>query len=78
MQAIFDVINAVCAKIQVVSDLFWDFPTNFEWYANIPVIGNFSLAVILLLGSGLFFSCKLGFVQVRFFKRGLKILTRPS
>ena len=57
MQAIFDMINAVCGKIQVVSDLFWDFPTNFDWYANIPVIGNFSLAIILLIGSGIYFSC---------------------
>ena len=78
MQAMFDVINAICSKIAVVSDLFWSFPTNFEWYANIPVLGNFSLAIILLLGSGLFFTIKSRFVQVRFFKRGLKILTRKK
>ena len=24
MQALFDAVNAVCDKIQVVSDLFWD------------------------------------------------------
>ena len=29
MQALFDAINGVCGKIQVISDLFWDFPTNF-------------------------------------------------
>ena len=50
MQALFDVINAVCEKIQVISDLFWDFPTNLDWYANIPILGNFSLAIILLIG----------------------------
>ena len=52
MQALFDVINAVCEKIQVISDLFWDFPTNLDWYANIPILGNFSLAIILLIVSG--------------------------
>ena len=56
MQALFDAVNAVCDKIQVVSDLFWDFPTNFDWYANIPILGNFSLAIILLIGSGIFFT----------------------
>ena len=57
MQALFDAINAVCEKIQIISDLFWDFPTNFDWYANIPILGNFSLAIILLIGSGIYFSC---------------------
>lgn len=74
MQALFDAINAICGKIQVISDLFWDFPTNFEWYANIPVLGNFSLAIILLIGSGIFFTCQLRFIQVRKFKHGLSIL----
>ena len=44
MQALFDAVNAICGKIQVVSDLFWEFPTNFGWYAAIPILGNFSLA----------------------------------
>ncbi len=74
MQALFDAINAICGKIQIVSDLFWDFPTNFEWYANIPILGNFSLAIILLIGSGIFFTCQLRFIQVRKFKHGLNIL----
>lgn len=74
MQALFDAINAVCAKIQVISDLFWDFPTNFDWYANIPILGNFSLAIILLIGSGIYFSCNLRFIQVRKFGHGLRIL----
>ncbi len=74
MQALFDAINAVCGKIQVISDLFWSFPTNLEWYANIPVLGNFSLAIILLIGSGIYFTCSLKFIQIRKFKQGLHIL----
>jgi len=74
MQALFDAINAVCAKIQVVSDLFWNFPANFSWYSSIPILGNFSLAIILLLGSGIYFTCKLRFIQVRYFGHGIRVL----
>lgn len=74
MQELFDVINEICSRIQVVSDLFWNFPTNFEWYANIPILGNFSLAIILLIGSGIYFTCSLRFIQVRKFRYGLQVL----
>ncbi len=74
MQGIFEAINSIFSFIGPLSDFLWDFPTNFEWYAKIPVLGNFSLAIILLLGSGIFFSFKLGFMQVTYFKRGIKIM----
>ena len=74
MQALFDAINGVCGKIQVISDLFWDFPTNFDWYASIPILGNFSLAIILLIGSGIYFTIRLRFIQVRKFRHGLHVL----
>ena len=74
MQDLFDVINEICARIQVVSNWFWDFPTNLQWYANIPILGNFSLAIILLIGSGIYFTCSLRFIQVRKFKYGLDVL----
>ena len=74
MQSLFDAINGVCEKIQVISDLFWDFPTNLDWYASIPILGNFSLAIILLIGSGIYFTCSLKFIQVRKFKYGLQVL----
>ena len=57
-----------------MSNFLWDFPTNFEWYAKIPILGNFSLAIILLIGSGIYFTCSLRFVQVRKFKEGIRIL----
>ena len=75
MQEVFQSINGIFSFIGPLSDFLWDFPTNFEWYANIPVLGNFSFAIILLLGSGLLFSFRLGFVQVRGFKKGLGIMT---
>lgn len=78
MQSIFEAINGVFGFIGPLSDFLWDFPTNFEWYRNIPLLGNFSLAIILLLGSGIFFSFKLGFMQVTHFKKGVHILTEKK
>ena len=75
MEAVFEGINSVFGFIGPLSDFLWDFPTNFAWYANIPVLGSFSFAIILLLGSGIFFSFKLGFMQVTHFKKAIKILT---
>lgn len=75
MKAIFEAINNVFSFIGPLSDFLWDFPTNFDWYANIPILGNFSLAIIVLVGSGIFFSFRLGFIQVTHFKQGVKTLT---
>lgn len=74
METLLNIISAICGRIQVVSDLFWNFPTNFSWYSNIPILGNFSLAIILLIGSGIYFSIRLRFIQVRKFKRGIQVL----
>ena len=76
MQELFQMINQIFAFIGPLSDFLWDFPTNFVWYRSIPVLGNFSLAVILLLGSGVYFSFRLGFVQVTHFKKGVKLLAQ--
>lgn len=76
MQQIFEAINQVFTFIGPLSDFLWDFPTNFAWYQNIPILGNFSLAVILLLGSGIFFTFKLGFIQITQFKKGVKLIAQ--
>ena len=78
MKAIFEAINGIFSFIGPVSDFLWDFPTNFEWYAKIPLLGNLSLAIIVLVGSGLFFSFRLGFIQVTHFKKGVKTLTEKK
>ena len=75
MQGIFESINGIFSFIGPLSDFLWDFPTNFEWYASIPLLGNFSFAIILLLGSGIFFSFKLGFMQVTHFRKGIRVMT---
>lgn len=78
MKAIFEAINGIFSFIGPLSDFLWDFPTNFEWYANIPLLGDLSLAIIILVGSGLFFSFRLGFVQVTHFKKGIKTLVEKK
>ena len=67
MQNIFESINKIFSFIGPLSDFLWEFPTNLEWYASIPILGSISFAIILLLGSGIYFSFRLGFIQVTYF-----------
>ena len=78
MEQLFAAINNVFKFVEPVSDFLWDFPTNFEWYNNIPILGNFSLAIILLVGSGLFFTIRFGFIQVTHFVKGIKLLAQKK
>ena len=78
MKAIFETINNIFGFVTPASDFLWEFPTNFDWYAKIPLLGNLSLAIIVLIGSGLFFSFRLGFVQVIQFKKGVKTLAEKK
>ena len=63
MQEVFQSINGIFSFIGPLSDFLWDFPTNFEWYANIPVLGNFSFAIILLITAVLKNAMKSPWVQ---------------
>jgi AGCS family alanine or glycine:cation symporter len=74
MEGFFNSINKIFEFIVPIADFLWDFPTNFQWYSNIPIVGNFSLAILILVGAGLYFTFKMGFVQCTKFKKGLKIL----
>ena len=76
MQGVFESINSIFSFIGPLSDFLWDFPTNFEWSSSIPLLGNFSFAIILLLGSGIFFSFRIGFMQVTHFKKGIGVMTQ--
>ena len=78
MEQLFNAINSFFDFVTPVSDFFWDFPTNMDWYANIPILGNFSLAIILLVGSGIYFSFRTGFIQVTHFKKGVQILAQKK
>lgn len=74
MKEFFEQLNSVLSIVSAMSDFLWEFPTNWEWYKAVPVFGSFSLAVIVLVGTGIYFSLRLGFIQVRQFKRGLHLL----
>jgi len=74
MEAVFEAVNGVFSFITPVSDFLWDFPTNFAWYANIPILGNFSLAIILLVGTGIFFTFRFGFIQVTHFRTAIRAM----
>ena len=51
MEAIFQSINNLFSFIGPVSDAVWNFPTQFDWYRSIPLLGQLSMAVVLLLGA---------------------------
>ena len=72
------IINAFFANIVPIGDILWTFPQNFSWYANIPIIGSIPFAVYLLLGMGIYFSIRTKFVQFRYFKRGIQVLTKKK
>lgn len=74
MENLFAALNAVLSFVTPVSDFFWDFPKMFGFWKNIPVLGSFSLAIIVLVGSGIYFTIRLGFIQVRLFTTGVHTL----
>ena len=70
----YELIGSVCAVFQELADLVWGFPTNLEWYASLPIIGELPLVIILLVGTGIYFTLNLRFVQIKYFKYGLNVL----
>ena len=74
MQHLFEVVNNLFAFFVPISDLLWDFPKNAAAWAAIPVLGQFSLAMLMLLGTGLWFTFRTGAVQVRRFGESVRIV----
>lgn len=74
MKVLFEAVNDFFGSIVGFSDLLWDFPKNFEWYANIPIIGQVPFAIVLLIGMGIYFTIRTKAVQFRFFKHGIRAL----
>lgn len=71
MEHLLIALNTVLSFVTPVSDFFWDFPKNFEFWKNIPVLGSFSLAIVVLVGSGIYFTLRLGFIQITKFREGM-------
>lgn len=76
MEQLFAELNHIFSFVIPLSDFFWDFPTNIAWYKAIPVLGNFSLAVICLFGAGLFFTFRTGAIQITHFVSGIRLLAQ--
>ncbi|MCL4808036.1 MAG: alanine:cation symporter family protein, partial [Thermoanaerobaculia bacterium] len=75
MQHVFEVVNSLFAFFVPVSDFLWDFPKNVAAWAAIPVLGQFSFAMLLLVGTGLWFTFRTGAVQLRRFAESVRIVT---
>lgn len=71
-------IDAFFANILPIGDILWVFPQNFEWYANIPIVGDVPFAIWLLVGMGIWFTFKTKGVQFRFFKQGIHVLLKKK
>ncbi len=76
MQELFGTVNNLFAFIGPISDAVWDFPTQFGWYQAIPLLGQMSFAVILLLGMGVYFTVRTGGVQWLSLTRAIPIMQR--
>lgn len=76
MQGLFEAINHFFAFIGPISDAVWAFPTQMGFYSAIPILGQLSFAVILLLGMGIYFTIKTGFVQSLSFTQAIPIMLR--
>lgn len=74
MNRIFDLVNEFFAFLAPITDAVWDFPTNIEWYSSIPVLGQFSFPVILLIGVGIYFTIRTRFIQGKSFAPAVKIM----
>jgi len=78
LESLFNSVNSFFDFIVPISDFMWNFPTNFEWYSSIPILGNFAFSILLLMGTGVYFTFATKFVQVRRFKTGLKAIIRKK
>ena len=78
MNEIFASISKFFEFIVPIVDFLWNFPTNYDWYANIPILGQFTFAILLLVGAGIYLTFKTGFVQITRFRKGIDILVEKK
>jgi alanine or glycine:cation symporter, AGCS family len=76
VQEIFASINQFFDFIEPISDAVWAFPTQVAAYQRIPVLGQMSFAVLLLLGMGVWFTVRTGFVQRLSFTQAIPVMLR--
>lgn len=74
MNSIFDTVNQFFAGVKPITSFLWGFPSNYSWWNNIPILGQFSLVVLMLLGAGIYYTIKTRGVQFRYFIKGVKLI----
>ncbi|MCQ2609318.1 MAG: alanine:cation symporter family protein [Lachnospiraceae bacterium] len=72
----FAFINNTLHIFKTISDFLWTFPTNIASYNSIPIIGKFSLFIILITITAIYLTVRFGFVQLKYFKKSLDIYHR--
>lgn len=79
MDKVFGFINQFFVFLGPITDAIWNFPTNISAYHAIPILGQFSFPVILLIAVGVYFSIHTRFIQRLSFGPAIKIiLTRQK
>lgn len=78
MQHVFEVVNSLFAFFVPISDLLWDFPKDVPAWSRIPVLGQFSFAMLMLVGASLWFTWRTGVVQLRRFVESIRIVSIRS
>tara|TARA_R100001143_G_scaffold47441_2_gene42525 strand:- start:1601 stop:3157 length:1557 start_codon:yes stop_codon:yes gene_type:complete len=78
VQGIFASINQFFSFIGPISDAVWAFPTQYSIYSQIPLLGQMSFAVLLLLGMGVWFTWRTGIVQILSFREAVPIMLRKQ
>jgi alanine or glycine:cation symporter, AGCS family len=74
----FALILAVLAIFGIsFYDAVWSFPGNFDFFKSFPSedlpIGSIPLMIIMLVGTGVFVTIKLGFPQIKYLWHGIKV-----
>ncbi|GJQ63531.1 MAG: transporter [Melioribacteraceae bacterium] len=58
-------------------EAIWSFPGNFDFFANFPSedlpLGSIPIMIIVLVGTGVFVTIRLGFPQIRYLWHGIKV-----
>ncbi|MFC0178626.1 alanine/glycine:cation symporter family protein [Thorsellia kenyensis] len=74
MNEFFNAVNEMFDGIRIFSDYIWAFPTQFTWYASIPILGELAMPIIVLFAVGIFFTFKTRFIALMSFKRSVRII----
>jgi len=78
MDQLFALIDTIFEWFTPISNMAWEFPTNFAWYAKIPILGQLSFAVLLLFGVGIYLTIATRFVQFTSIPKIVKMMLRAQ